>query len=125
MSDGGLVTDSPVASGAGFRCVEGGPEGGGDPDSTAPSEAIRHALTIEVGRVFTTIMKRHDKYGPNNIANAPGGAINGIMVRLHDKMSRLQFGLDNHEDESVVDAFTDLAGYSIIALMVLHGRWPQ
>lgn len=70
-------------------------------------------------------MRRHDKYGPKNIANAPGGALNGILVRLHDKMSRLQFGLDNHEDESVLDAFVDIAGYAIIALLVLNDEWPR
>ena len=37
-----------------------------------------------------TMVKKHADYGPYNIAKAPGGAMNGLIVRMHDKMTRLQ-----------------------------------
>ena len=35
------------------------------------------------------MVKKHADYGPYNIAKAPGGAMNGLIVRMHDKMTRL------------------------------------
>ena len=35
------------------------------------------------------VMKQID-YGPLNIWNAPGGATNGLMVRMSDKLERLK-----------------------------------
>ena len=37
-----------------------------------------------------TMIRKHQDYGPYNIANAPGGAMNGLIVRMHDKMTRLE-----------------------------------
>ena len=36
------------------------------------------------------MVQKNQDYGPYNIANAPGGAMNGLLVRMHDKMERLQ-----------------------------------
>jgi len=36
------------------------------------------------------MVRKHQDYGPFNIANAPGGAMNGLLVRMHDKMARLE-----------------------------------
>ena len=74
------------------------------------------------------LVRKHEDYGPTNIANAPGGAINGLRVRMHDKMARINHLFDNSLDpknESLRDSFIDLANYSIIALMVLDGEWPN
>lgn len=71
--------------------------------------------------------KQHD-YGPTNISQAPGGALNGLRVRMHDKMARINNLIDNGatpEHESLKDSFLDLANYSIIAMMVLDGDWPD
>lgn len=68
-------------------------------------------------------------YGPDNINNAPGGAMNGILVRMSDKMERLKNltyhaeGDPNHE--SVDDSLLDIANYAVIALMVRRGVWPK
>ena len=35
------------------------------------------------------LVKKQLDYGPKNIANAPGGALNGLLVRMHDKIARL------------------------------------
>lgn len=74
-----------------------------------------------------TMVKKHQDYGPYNIAHAPGGAINGLLVRMHDKMERLENLYYNRRDtpnfESVEDTLKDLANYAIIGLMVQRGQW--
>jgi hypothetical protein len=74
------------------------------------------------------LLRKHRDYGPKNIAQAPGGAINGLRVRMHDKMARINHLFDNSldpENESLKDSFVDLANYAIIALMVLDEEWPN
>jgi hypothetical protein len=31
-------------------------------------------------------IRKHQDYGPMNIASAPGGAMNGLRVRMYDKL---------------------------------------
>jgi hypothetical protein len=74
------------------------------------------------------LLRKHADYGPKNIALAPGGAVNGLRVRMHDKMARINHLVDNNatpENESLEDSFVDLANYAIIGLMVLRGQWPN
>ena len=71
---------------------------------------------------------KHKDYGPTNISRAPGGALNGLRVRIHDKIARINNLLDsgkNPAHESLEDSFKDLANYAIIALMVTRGKWPE
>lgn len=80
------------------------------------------------GETFQVLVKKQSDYGPKNIANAPGGALNGLRVRMHDKLSRINHLVDSGatpENESLRDSFLDLANYSIIAMMVLDGTWPS
>ncbi len=77
---------------------------------------------------FQVLVKKQSDYGPLNIARAPGGALNGLRVRMHDKLSRINHLIDSGatpENESLRDSFLDLANYSIIAMMVLDGKWPS
>jgi hypothetical protein len=72
---------------------------------------------------------RHMKYGPRNIAASPGGPLNGLRVRLYDKLARLNHALDSGEttdfiDDSFRDCFADIVGYGLIGLMVIDGEWP-
>ena len=75
-----------------------------------------------------TMISKHEDYGPYNIAAAPGGAMNGLLVRMHDKMERLKHlnyyrvG-DTPNYESVEDTLKDLANYAIIGLLVQRGQW--
>jgi hypothetical protein len=73
------------------------------------------------------LVQKQIDYGPNNIASAPGGPLNGLMVRMHDKMERLKHLTyvtgDTPKNESIEDSFIDLLNYSAIALMVLRGKW--
>ena len=76
---------------------------------------------------WNLLVQKQIDYGPHNIANAPGGPLNGLMVRMHDKMARLNNLIyivkDTPKNESIEDSFIDLLNYSAIALMVLRGKW--
>jgi hypothetical protein len=77
---------------------------------------------------YQVLVKKQADYGPLNISRAPGGPLNGLRVRMHDKLSRINHLIDNGatpENESLRDSFLDLANYSTIAMMVLDGKWPS
>jgi hypothetical protein len=88
-----------------------------------------------VADVWTTLdaagnllIKKHKDYGPTNISLSPGGPLNGLRVRMHDKTARINHLIDSGatpENESLRDSFIDLLNYSAIALMVLDGKWPR
>jgi hypothetical protein len=74
------------------------------------------------------LLSKHNDYGPTNISNAPGGPINGLRVRMHDKLARINHLTDSGntpEHEALRDSFIDLANYAIIGLLVLDGEWPD
>ena len=74
------------------------------------------------------LLSKHADYGPTNISRSPGGPINGLRVRIHDKTARINNLIDNSKDpkhESLRDSFIDLLNYSAIALLVLEGKWPS
>jgi hypothetical protein len=88
------------------------------------------AIWEEVEELVALLISKHKDYGPKNISNAPGGAINGLRVRIHDKTARINNLYDSIRDmapehESFEDSFKDLANYAIIALLVLKGKWDQ
>lgn len=77
--------------------------------------------------LFILVRKQID-YGPYNVLNAPGGPINGLLVRISDKIERLKNLIYNPKTadpqfESIEDSFVDLANYAIIALMVQRNIW--
>lgn len=74
------------------------------------------------------LISKHRDYGPLNISRSPGGPLNGLRVRIWDKLARINNLLDTGatpEHESLRDSFIDLANYSLIAVMVLEGTWPN
>jgi len=82
-------------------------------------------LLVTAGELL--ISKQRD-YGPYNISRAPGGPLNGLRVRIFDKVSRINNLVDTGatpENESLRDSFLDLANYAVIALMVLDNKWPE
>lgn len=73
------------------------------------------------------LLKKHQDYGPKNISDSPGGPLNGLRVRMHDKLARINNLIDSGvepENESLRDSFLDLMNYSAIAMLVLDGNWP-
>lgn len=90
------------------------------------------AFESKVDKVYedalALLLKKHKDYGPTNISRAPGGALNGLRVRMHDKTARINHLIDSGatpENESLRDSFIDLLNYSAIALLVLDGDWPD
>ena len=78
-------------------------------------------------RAGNLLISKHHDYGPLNIARSPGGPINGLRVRMWDKIARINHLVDNNsapQNESLRDSFMDLLNYSAIAIMVLDGIWP-
>lgn len=74
------------------------------------------------------LLRKHRDYGAKNIADSPGGALNGLRVRMHDKLARINHLLDSGnepENESLRDSFIDLANYATIALLVIDGKWDK
>lgn len=76
------------------------------------------------------LLSKHEDYGPKNISDSPGGAINGLRVRMHDKLARINNLFDNAQEgtpqhESFEDSFKDMANYAIIGLLVLRGKWDN
>ena len=74
------------------------------------------------------LVNKHKDYGPKNISGSPGGAVNGLRVRIHDKLARINNLYDSGvtpENESLRDSFIDMANYAIIALLVLDGEWDR
>ena len=72
------------------------------------------------------MMKKQADYGPLNIALAPGGPMNGLRVRMYDKLARLNNLADKDampNFESIEDTLIDLANYAIIGLLVQRGQW--
>ena len=68
------------------------------------------------------IRERHEKYGPGNIAQFGDF---GVMVRLSDKLSRLQHSSGkDYADEATGDAWLDVIGYGLIGLAWVDGNWP-
>ena len=86
-----------------------------------------------VNELSQLLISKHRDYGPKNISQAPGGAINGLRVRMHDKLARINNLVEYMEDtkgfqpqhESLEDSFKDMANYAIIGLLVLRGQWDN
>jgi hypothetical protein len=79
-----------------------------------------------LGELCTIMFRKHADYGPMNIAAAPGGAMNGLRVRMYDKLARLNNLVDTGDTpnyESIEDTLLDLANYAIIGLLVQRGQW--
>ena len=74
------------------------------------------------------LIRKHKDYGPKNIAHSPGGALNGLRVRMFDKIARINHLVDSRvapSNESLRDSFVDLLNYSAIAILVLENKWPE
>ena len=83
-------------------------------------------VDVILNELRSIMMKKQADYGPLNIALAPGGPMNGLRVRMYDKLARLNNLADKAATpnfESVEDTLIDLANYAIIGLLVQRGQW--
>lgn len=86
----------------------------------------------DVSLIFTELedllLSKHKDYGPKNISQSPGGPLNGLRVRLWDKLARLNNLTDKNslpQHESLEDTFKDMANYAVIGLLVLRDKWDR
>ena len=101
-------------------------------DQTATNQGISQEFIDTVRELLdeagNLLLRKQMDYGPTNISKAPGGALNGLRVRMHDKIARINNLIDKGVDpqnESLRDSFIDLLNYSAIAIMVLENKWPN
>ena len=100
-----------------------------DKDAPKTFEEAVHKMASQISEV---VIRKQKDYGHQNIL--AWGEL-GIKVRLSDKIARInnlyireqQALLEDKsfeaQNESVVDTFTDVAGYAIIALMLKDGTF--
>jgi hypothetical protein len=97
-------------------------------NNTSSTNAFIADVWATLDAAGNLLIKKHKDYGPTNISLSPGGPLNGLRVRMHDKTARINHLIDSGatpENESLRDSFIDLLNYSAIALMVLDGKWPR
>lgn len=85
-------------------------------------------LSKTFSEAMALLIKKHADYGPDNIGLAPGGPLNGLRVRMHDKTARINHLIDSGVDpqnESLRDSYIDLMNYAAIGLMVIDKHWPK
>jgi hypothetical protein len=108
----------------------------GHPKDTSPKYELPRDPTqfeedvrIIYDELMSILLKKHKDYGPKNIAQAPGGALNGLRVRIHDKLARINnlidTGSNQPEYEALEDSFADMANYAIIGMLVLRDKWDK
>ena len=100
--------------------------------SSDAGKKVNEKFVEDMWRVFDTagtlLLRKHNDYGPLNVARSPGGPLNGLRVRMWDKVARINNLLDSGvkpSNESLRDSFVDLLNYSAIAIMVLDKNWPE
>jgi len=84
----------------------------------------KHAnISLDKDFVWQTLCNKQRDYGSENIVRF---GHRGLIVRLHDKVARLENLLDSGrlpENEAVEDTYLDIVGYSTIGLMLLDGSF--
>lgn len=96
--------------------------------SKRPNLEFADEVRIVYDELMSLLLSKHRDYGPRNIADAPGGAINGLRVRMHDKLARINNLVDSKtepEHESLEDSFKDMANYAIIGMLLLRDKWDK
>ena len=95
---------------------------------TTTNTVFEYSVGQTYQELIDLMISKHNDYGPKNISDSPGGAVNGLRVRMHDKLARINNLVDsgkNPEHESIEDSFKDMANYAIIGLLVLRGQWDR
>lgn len=91
-------------------------------------EKFRQAVSAVYVHAEELLMRKHKDYGPKNIGLSPGGPLNGLRVRMHDKLARINNLLDSGAEptnESFRDSWLDLMNYAAIGLLVIDNKWPN
>ena len=97
-----------------------------NPNGLSPTIKFESDVREVMRELGDLLISKHRDYGPKNISQSPGGPLNGLRVRMHDKTARINNLVDkglSAEHEPLEDSFKDLANYGVIALLVLRGKW--
>lgn len=97
-------------------------------DTSALNQQFKEDVEKTFNELRDLLLSKHVDYGPKNISESPGGPINGLRVRMHDKLARINNLVDNSRDaqhEPLEDSFKDMANYAIIGLLVLRKQWDS
>ena len=86
------------------------------------SAALQEALLNLYLRKYTIMAERHRKYGPGNIA---ASGVAGLIVRIRDKLARIEHTKEHYVDENYFDSWIDLSNYADIAVLYEQGSWPK
>ncbi len=79
--------------------------------------------SLTVAEVTATLIRKQKDYGPENIRRF---GRQGILVRMHDKVARLENLASTGRvpsNESVEDTYLDIVGYSAIGIMWEEGTF--
>ncbi len=91
-----------------------------------PITTFIEAARQNAAEVADLVVEKQLAYGPKNIMNGPVSPQLGIIVRLSDKLNRLQHLLSegkNPDWETLEDTWEDIMGYGLIGLMVQRGQF--
>lgn len=101
-------------------------------DAEHPVRVIRSyedAVDQVLADVRRTLIDRQRKYGHKNIERS---GERGLLVRLNDKLARMENNLDSDgrpiveaTDETIEDTAIDIAGYGVIWIMWIRGLWGK
>lgn len=89
----------------------------------ASTSLAMNPISVSDKDLTNIVVKKQRDYGPQNIARF--GLI-GIIVRMHDKIARLENLITSGRmasNESIQDTFVDIVGYSSIALMWMNNQF--
>lgn len=127
----GIVRSSALPSQPRFYYSDSKYEVWNDNRQANAHQKIDDKFVTDVWRILDAagnlLIQKHRDYGPKNIAESPGGPLNGLRVRMWDKIARINNLIDSDvapSNESLRDSFLDLLNYSAIAMMVLDKTWP-
>lgn len=93
-----------------------------------PTDFFERVMKNVYDDALVLCLKKHKDYGPKNISLSPGGPLNGLRVRMWDKVARANHLIDSGatpENESLRDTYVDILNYAAIAIMVLDNSWPE
>lgn len=103
--------------------IGGGPSvtvGRGDSQGPTTFEA---AVAAQFDYLHDLLLRKHQNYGPLNILQSPGSALNGLRVRIWDKLARINHMIDHDVEDAVgeplLETFGDLANYGVIGRLVI------
>ena len=81
------------------------------------------AVHAQANTIADLLVKKQADYGKQNITDF---GLLGVLVRANDKINRLKTLTAKWtppENESIRDSWADLAGYALLALMLIDGEF--